>query len=94
MSHTPGPWEVNASNMVTIQAGGASIAQPLYPIIWKDDHRAEFDANARLIATAPELLEALKQLVARCDGDEGVRADGSNIQTMAAHAAIAKAEGA
>lgn len=50
-------------------------------------------AEARLIAAAPDLLAALKELVARCDGEEGVGADGSNIQTIAAHAAIKKAEG-
>ena len=35
-----------------------------------------------------EAIEALRELVARCDGAEGVRADGSNIQTMRAHAAL------
>ena len=40
-----------------------------------------------------ELLEALEELVARCDGEEGVRADGTNIHTMRAHAIIAKARG-
>lgn len=39
-----------------------------------------------------ELLAALEELVTRCDGAEGVRADGSNIQTIRAHAAIEKAE--
>ncbi len=34
------------------------------------------------------LRAALRDLVDRCDGDEGVRADGSNIQTIAAHAAL------
>lgn len=38
-----------------------------------------------------ELREALTELVARCDGAEGVRADGSNIQTVQAHAVLAKA---
>lgn len=38
------------------------------------------------------LVSALKDLVSRCDGDEGVRADGSNIQTIRAHAAIERAE--
>jgi len=47
----------------------------------------------RLHAAAPDLLAALQELVARCDGEEGIRKDGSNIQTMQAHAAIAKAEG-
>lgn len=32
-----------------------------------------------------DLLEALQDLVYRCDGDEGMRADGSNIDTRAAH---------
>ena len=39
-----------------------------------------------------ELLEALKDLVLRCDGEEGVRSDGSNIQTYRAHAILAKLE--
>ena len=34
------------------------------------------------------LREALRDLATRCDGDEGVRADGSNIDTLAAHAAL------
>lgn len=32
----------------------------------------------------PRLVQALKDLALCCDGEEGVRADGSNIQTMAA----------
>lgn len=31
---------------------------------------------------------ALRDLVRRCDGEEGVRPDGSNIDTRAAHAAL------
>jgi hypothetical protein len=34
------------------------------------------------------LGSALMELVERCDGEEGVRADGSNIQTIAAHATL------
>jgi hypothetical protein len=37
-----------------------------------------------------ELVEALEELTLRCDGQEGLRADGSNIQTMRAHAILAK----
>lgn len=61
-------------------------------------------ANAKLIISAPELLaerdqlrervaeltEILEELVNRCDGEEGIRADGSNIQTMRASAILAK----
>ena len=46
-----------------------------------------------LCSVNADLLEALRDLVARCDGSEGVRADGSNIDTLAAHIAITKAEG-
>lgn len=45
---------------------------------------------------APEiaaLVEAVSLLVLRCDGDEGVRADGSNIDTLAVHAALARLDG-
>lgn len=45
---------------------------------------------------APEiaaLVDAVSLLVLRCDGDEGVRADGSNIDTLAVHAALARLDG-
>lgn len=51
------------------------------------------NANANLIAAAPDLLEALEELVARCDGEQGVRADGSNIDTLRQHVAISRARG-
>lgn len=34
------------------------------------------------------LQDALEELVERCDGESGVRADGSNIDTSAAHAVL------
>lgn len=51
-------------------------------------------AAARLCAAAPQLLAELRRLVERCDGEEGVRADGSNIDTRAARALLEKLEGA
>jgi hypothetical protein len=51
------------------------------------------DRVREIIAATPstrELVDALRELVARCDGEEGVRADGSNIQTMHANALLAK----
>ena len=38
----------------------------------------------------PELVKVLWELVTRCDGAEGVGADGSNIQTHNAHGLLAK----
>lgn len=35
-----------------------------------------------------DALSALQELVTRCDGDEGVRADGSNIETIRAHVVL------
>lgn len=42
---------------------------------------------------AHALFAALEELTRRCDGHEGTRADGSNIQTMRAHAALEAARG-
>jgi hypothetical protein len=84
---------------------GMSGAQPRFAV-WEGPQRERmggimFSASeltladhpdARLIAAAPELLAALEELVQRCDGPEGVRADGSNIQTIAAHALLAKVQ--
>jgi hypothetical protein len=39
-----------------------------------------------------DTTQALRNLIERCDGPEGVRADGSNIDTQAAHAALDKAQ--
>jgi len=41
---------------------------------------------------ARELFRTLNQLIIRCDGEEGVRADGSNIDTAREHAVIQKLE--
>ena len=76
--HTPGPWKIG--EITGGQDGGiwaeidgqghSGIAQ----VVWKmeDDERTpRCEANARLIAAAPDLLEALQQIsdYARTDGD-------------------------
>lgn len=50
-----------------------------------DNLSAERIADAQRIMA---LESALRSLVERCDGDECVRADGSNIDTLAAHVAL------
>lgn len=58
--HTPAPWHEEdapgSGNILVVDQQGVTIAtcwkQPLDPVEW-------VDANARLIASAPELLEAL-----------------------------------
>jgi hypothetical protein len=90
--HTPGPWYQSSAHVPTVHydevADGAGV---LVADCWTSDRAAEErDANARLIAAAPELLEALAEIVNRLginpmDDDE-----------LAAHcrAAIAEAKGA
>lgn len=43
-------------------------------------------------AREERLVKALADLVTRCDGEDGVRPDGSNIDTLAAHAVLSKIE--
>jgi len=50
--HTPGPWRWNARNEFLVSER--------YGMVHSDDHRAS-RASARLIAAAPEMLEALRE---------------------------------
>ena len=99
-SHTPGPWSLSASfdsverrvqhgdnpPLVWGIASGINSAHPDYM------PREEQIANARLIAAAPELLEALKGITMRFDIilDLG---KGDLLALSKARAAIAKATG-
>ena len=57
--HTPGPWWNSSSNEILGDPMGYIKIGRVFPISEKDDG----SANARLVAAAPELLEAL--IVAR-----------------------------
>ena len=89
MKTTPGPWTQGTSNC------GRSC-------VWLDGHVEPeetmgpdntwidccTEANARLVAAAPDLLEALEEIVSAADGDGWKQLD-ANLS--AARAAIAKA---
>ena len=89
--HTPGPWAVNRLITSGNQSLGFHITAPrdgsVSPVcVGEDTGYGEIDANARLIAAAPDLLEALKVIVENGGiGPESMFHD--------ARAAIAKAEG-
>lgn len=89
--HTPGPWAVNGWS-VTIGNWSISTAMPRATI-------EESDANARLIAAAPELLEALNwalknlEEIALPEFEKQGRVTSINNAIEKARAAIAKAEG-
>lgn len=60
--HTPGPWNVNGSD---IYAELPTIARMVDSAIPEDEQ----EANARLIAACPEMLEMLKAVIDRDDAD-------------------------
>ena len=65
MKHTPGPWIVNESQEDCLY-GKVSIETEGEYFIAQVDESINQAANARLIAAAPELLEALQRLSAQC----------------------------
>lgn len=66
--HTPGPWRVDRNN---VHVGQIAIIHhcvgndwvEIWSPEWPDDEHVQ-EANTRLIAAAPELLEALERLTA------------------------------
>lgn len=87
--HTPGPWrfyaEPQPNGCPIVGTGGLMVAQLAHSI----NHPEQRDtaiANARLIAAAPDLLEALRGVLRV--------ADRATVEFDAARAAIAKATGA
>lgn len=92
--HTPGPWIVNPFSArvdcAALDEWGDPL--PICELLWPTDYRSEDEtqANARLIAAAPELLEALTRTL---DALEKLDAGETKV-AKAARAAIAKATGA
>ena len=90
--HTPGPWHTGAGNgegsifaengRTRLEIGGTT----LYPIaqIGRGWSESEDEANAHLIASAPNMLDALRRLTHPMANDEDL---------THALAVIAKAEG-
>jgi hypothetical protein len=63
-SHTPGPWALNDYNGIGIaKVGIFAITAPCVPDIGPGLSREQIAANARLIVSAPELLDALRGMV-------------------------------
>lgn len=83
--HTPGPWMIFQSGNI----GSAEVRTPVHLVIASGNVKGEnietAMANARLIAAAPELLEALDNLV----NTPEVRIE----DMQQARAALAKARG-
>ena len=87
--HTPGPWHIGMKPGPIIYGPlGEQVAVPTALFLGAEEARV----NARLIAAAPELLEALKGLVSIVE-DEYPPTDFRHQEAMKAKAIIAKAEG-
>lgn len=94
---TPGPWHVSkaepaasawgAEHPLTVYAGGKNVATAVH---YPGSFRWTAEANTRLIAAAPELLEAVQMVHDNMTGD----ADNSDVTIEAIlERVIAKATG-
>ncbi|WP_123138887.1 hypothetical protein [Enterobacter genomosp. O] len=84
MKHTPGPWFIKPVSNATVE-GNLNIIQTesstgkgyhvSYSASWDDNEvtKLEAQANANLIAAAPDLLEALQELIFLYEHDEGCK---------------------
>ncbi len=93
--HTPGPWRVEHQNP-SPTTGEWMIAgsKPGYLAEVRDCGSGDVRANARLIAAAPDLLEACELIVSAFDQLAPMSsARNEPLQINAARAAIAKARG-
>lgn len=96
MRHTPGPWTLAAN-----KSGAYVTTHTSNPLFYCRPASAQgceaWDANARLIAAAPELLAALKLALPILGMEElvtvlALHPDETNAIVDAAMAALAKAE--
>jgi len=103
--HTPGPWTMHPRfDDLTLKNDGAEVRALLAPVAWcsvasthgasgsQSIDAAEARANARLIAAAPDLLEALEKLY-RAVSDVTSSVEDLGYGEELARAAIAKAKG-
>lgn len=93
--HSPGPWLVEHPHRepgVYVGAANTALVAKLYP---GDDGLEQTEANAALIAAAPELLEACEGFIAWLDFEGDVFEEEAIIERTKplARAAIAKARG-
>ena len=91
-AHTPGPWDVEpkGSRHFVDGADGLTVA---YLDRAGVRERSEIEANALLIAAAPELIEALEAVLPDLEHYVATHGPGPDKRLAIARAAIAKARG-
>lgn len=77
VNHTPGPWVIDTQELGECLKGHVPISSKLHgglaQVVWRmeDDERTpRCEANAHLIASAPEMLKALQRLTHPAADDE------------------------
>ena len=91
---TKGPWRVNKYGSVGAgEYGTQPIITTVEPFYGPDKKYGDHVANARLIAAAPDMLEALTALLMRLDDNPELSELIGRVEIERARAAIAKAEG-
>lgn len=101
MTHTPGPWELSEAQykdgfgtyrrVEQVEQFGDVVASVCIRHAVNHTLNAAGDANARLIAAAPDLLEACQALIAHCDKNPPMGDSLWSVQQI--RTAIAKATG-
>ena len=84
--HTPGPWRLSADGQRVIGADGESVVAGVYGAACADQDGA---ANARLIAAAPAMLEALRLCIGQLEGVNSL--SGVHASSLACDLSIARA---
>lgn len=93
--HTPGPWEAHNGEVTTRQINGRSYRRIAAIQDYGVGCLPEVDkANARLIAAAPDLLDAAEGVVGDLERFVSHRGPGPDQRLALLRAAIAKAKGA
>jgi hypothetical protein len=95
MTHTPGPWKVMGEDVVLMRDEREVVA-------WVGDIDGQMIDNAHLIAAAPDMLEAMEEVVAItenlpvcpfCGAVKGVQSHRPDCLSHEINAAIRKARG-
>ncbi len=93
-NYTPAPWRVNFDEAIKIaDDNNSTLAMVTHLHLLGRRNGNEVEANARLIAAAPELLEALEELANRAAEIHGTARHTVMPLVHKARAAIAKATG-
>jgi hypothetical protein len=77
MNHTPGPWHVSKRSHGGAICGVDGPNGECVAVIWADAgdgmkaHLPEWETNAHVLAAAPEMLEALRDILEKIERNEG-----------------------